>query len=94
MILGQPVVDRLYLMPQRPDLELRDLFLGQVRRRFLRFSFIRDQGQLDVVDLRQAVHQSGQVADGAFPSAVLLVVDVRRQRLDDVYGVLVKREAD
>ena len=94
VILGQPVVDRLYLMPQRPDLELRDLFLGQVRRRFLRFSFIGDQGQLDVVDLRQAVHQSGQIADGAFPSAIFLVVDVRRQRLDDVYDALVKRKGD
>ena len=35
VILRQPVVDRLYLMPQRPDLELRDLFLGQIRRRLI-----------------------------------------------------------
>lgn len=94
MILGQPVVDRLYLMPQRPDLELRDLFFREVRGQSPRFRLVRDQGQLDVVDLRQAVHQSGQIADGAFPNAVFLVVDVRRESLDDVNDILIEREGD
>ena len=76
MILGKSIVNRLYLMPQRPDLKLRDLFFCQIRRQFLRFRLIGDQGQRDVVDLRQAVHQSSQMVDGAFPGMVFLVVDV------------------
>lgn len=81
-------------MPQWFNLELRNLFFRQVSRQFLRFRLIGNQGQLDVVDLRQAVHQSSQMINRAFPRIVFLVVDVRRKGLDDVDGVLAEREGD